>query len=124
MYLAAGLKTIFCHFKIPQPLPKFPPRTYQPAKPITRKDTRDKLLQDSHQETQQQNSSEATTSNNNQTNQKQQDLPKNSCKIPPPGEVRLRPEGNHHLCLLYGSKAGPQLILSTITPWWPQLTML
>ena len=86
-------KAILCHFKIQQPLPKFEPRTYQPAKPITRKDTRDKLLQDSHQENQQQNSSEATTSGNNQTNQKQQDLPRNSCKIPPPGEVRLRPEG-------------------------------
>jgi hypothetical protein len=86
-------KAVLCHFKIPQPWPKFPPRTYQPAKPITRKDTREKLLQDSQQENQQEHSSEATTSSNNQSSSKQQDLPKNSCQIPPPGEVRLRPEG-------------------------------
>ena len=39
-------KAVLCHFKIPQPWPKFPKRTYQPSKPITRNDTKEKLLQD------------------------------------------------------------------------------
>ena len=39
-------KAVLCHFKIPQPWPKFQKRTYPPEKPITRKDTKEKLLQD------------------------------------------------------------------------------
>ena len=39
-------KAVLCHFKIPQPWPKFPKRAYPPSKPVTRKDTKEKLLQD------------------------------------------------------------------------------
>ena len=39
-------KAVLCKFKIPQPWPKFQKRTYEPSKPITRKDTKEKLLQD------------------------------------------------------------------------------
>ena len=90
-------KAVLCHFKISQPWPKFPPRTYQPVKPITRKDTREKLIQDSQEKNQEKNqqetSSKATTSSNNQSSSNQQKLSENSCQIHPTGEVRLRPEG-------------------------------
>ena len=39
-------KTVLCTFKVPQPWPKFQKRTYKPSKPITRKDTKEKLLQE------------------------------------------------------------------------------
>ena len=83
-------KAVLCHFKIPQAWPKWTKRTYKPAKPITRGDTKERLLQESHQE----NSSETTTSSSSHSTPEQQILPENSCKIPPPGGVRLRPEGS------------------------------
>ena len=49
--------------------------------------------QESHQES----SSEATTSSSNQSSPDQQTFPGKelaSCQIPPPGQVRLRPEGS------------------------------
>ena len=83
-------KAVLCHFKIPQAWPKWTKRTYKPAKPITRGDTKERLLQESHQE----NSSETTTSSSSHSTPEQQILPENSGKIPPPGGVRLRPEGS------------------------------
>ena len=83
-------KAILCHFKIPQAWPKFPTKTYKPSKPITRGDTKERLLQESQQD----NSAGTTTSSSSHASPEQQNLPKNSCKMPPPGELRLRPEGS------------------------------
>ena len=82
-------KTIICNFKIPQAWPKFTKRTYKPSKPITRKDTREKLLQESHLES----SSEATASSSSHTSH-DQNLKNKNCQNSPPGGVRLRPEGS------------------------------
>ena len=107
-------KTVLCHFKIPQPWPKFPKRTYQPSKPITRNDTKEKLLHSL--------STVKTFIRNNPNSQfeaggaegdyptdylnfirenwevfalpEQDNFPRNSCQISPPGDVRLRPEGS------------------------------
>ena len=120
-------KAVLCKFKIPQSWPKLPKRTYQPSKPITRNDTREKLLQDLStvksyirnnpnsqcEATQgeypkdclnfivknwdvfalQEISSEVTASSSNLSSPEQHNLPVDSCLIPPPEEVRLRPEG-------------------------------
>ena len=84
--------TVLCYYKLIQPIPKFPKRTYKPKKPITRKDTREKMAEENYKD----ESSKKPTDNDNDSRREKQ-IPMNkqvaSCQVSPPGETRLRPEG-------------------------------
>ena len=85
-------KAVLCHYKIFQPLPDFPPRIFIPEKPTTRGDTMAERNLNNHQDT----SSEDKSSGSSQSSPEQQasaNLKLASCQIPPPGQVRLPPEG-------------------------------
>ena len=86
-------KAVLCHYRIFQFLPDFPKRTFPPEKPTTRGDTIAKRHHEDHQD----NSSETTTSSSSQSSPEPQTSAGQefaSCQIPPPGQVRLRPEGS------------------------------
>ena len=85
-------KAVLCHYKIFQALPDFPKRVFPPKKPTTRGDTMTNKSLENRQNT----SSEATTSSSSQSSPEQQTstgIKLASCQIPPPGQVRLPPEG-------------------------------
>ena len=86
-------RTFLCNFKIIQSLPNFPKhRTYQPTKPVTRKDTKDDFNEKSHQDDSSQDTN-SISSNSSPEQQHPADKKLASCQIMPPGEVRGRPEG-------------------------------
>ena len=100
-------KAVLCHYKIFQSLPDFPTRTFLPQKPTTRGDTAaDRTLND-HQDTSAEDGSydsEDESSGHNRSGPGHQTstkikaascptLQSVSCHFPPPGQVRLPPDG-------------------------------
>ena len=100
-------KAVLCHYKIFQSLPDFPTRTFLPQKPTTRGDTAaDRTLND-HQDTfteDESYDSEDESSGHNRSGPGHQTstklkaascptLQSVSCHFPPPGRVRLPPDG-------------------------------
>ena len=82
--------TVLCNYKFIQSIQKFPKRTYKPSKPLTRQDAKEKAAEKENKEDSSQNNT------NKEENAKSGKFDTNkvaSCKITPPGEQRLGPEG-------------------------------
>ena len=84
--------TVLCNYKFIQSIPNFPKRTYEPTKPLTRQDAREKAAEEKNKE----ESSKDETNNDNKSNSEKQKFNTKkvaSCQVSPPGEQRLGPEG-------------------------------
>ena len=84
--------TMLCNYKFIQSIPNFTKRTYQPTKPITRQDAREKAAEEKNKE---ESSKDITNMEKNSKSEKQKFNTKKvaSCRNSPPGGQRLRPEG-------------------------------
>ena len=84
--------TMLCNYKFIQSIPKFTKRTYKPSKPITRQDAREKAAEDkSKKESSKDNTDKEE--NGNSGKQKVDTNKATSRKVSPPGEQRLKPDG-------------------------------